>query len=78
MLNKNILQVHVESEVALYNGHLSTEDSHDSMKVTSAADELAAKASTSNVVNDVRDGSKDERDDTSQDTTMETEDSVGK
>lgn len=67
----------MESEVALYNGHLSTEDSHDSMKVTSAADELAAKASTSNV-SDVRDGSKDERDDTSQDTTMETEDSVGK
>ncbi|XP_045109499.1 ATPase family AAA domain-containing protein 2-like isoform X3 [Portunus trituberculatus] len=37
--------IEMGSELSLCNGHLSTEDSHDSMKVTSAADELAAQAS---------------------------------
>ncbi|KAK8734879.1 hypothetical protein OTU49_005708 [Cherax quadricarinatus] len=69
-------EVHVDSEVVLYNGHLSTEDSHDSMKVTSAADELAAQASTSNTMKESRDISKEEREDKVLDTTVETEDSV--
>lgn len=67
-------QVGVESEVALFNGHLSTEDSHDSMRVTSAADELAAKAG--NLTKDTREVAKDDMDDRSLDTTVETEDSV--
>ena len=35
-----------ESEVAVFNGHLSTEDSHDSMKVTSAGDVIFTPQAT--------------------------------
>ncbi|KAK7081664.1 ATPase AAA domain-containing protein 2, partial [Halocaridina rubra] len=65
-------QINVESEVALYNGHLSTEDSHDSMRVTSAVEELAAKASACKLTKDIQ----DDTDDRSLDATAETEDSV--
>lgn len=69
-------EAHLESELALYNGHLSTEDSHDSMKVTSAADELAAQASTSSTVKEPKDSSKEDRDEKIRDALVETEDSI--
>lgn len=62
----------VESELSLCNGHLSTEDSHDSMKVTSAAEELAAQA-TAITLHDMN--TEKEK---MNDTTAEAEDSVGK
>ncbi|XP_042223155.1 ATPase family AAA domain-containing protein 2-like isoform X2 [Homarus americanus] len=72
----NADEVHVDSEVVLYNGHLSTEDSHDSMKVTSAADELAAHSSTSSTIKESRDSIKENKDDKIRDNIMEAEDSV--
>ena len=60
------------SELSLCNGHLSTEDSHDSMKVTSAADELAAQASAMALHETCTEKEK------THDTTAEAEDSVGK
>lgn len=101
--------------MSVYNGHLSTEDSHDSMKVTSAAEELAAqsvstgtgeasttsKTSTAALVGEASTSASSgnistpalattsttavatsssrpkEREDKPQDTTLETEDSVG-
>lgn len=65
-----LFQIQMESEISLCNGHLSTEDSHDSMKVTSAAEELAAQATAMNL----HDVSTEEK---LNDTTAEAEDSVG-
>ena len=59
------------SELSLCNGHLSTEDSHDSMKVTSAADELAAQATVMTLQESCTEKEK------THDTTAEAEDSVG-
>lgn len=72
MLNYHciLFQIQMESEISLCNGHLSTEDSHDSMKVTSAAEELAAQATAMNL----HDVSTEEK---LNDTTAEAEDSVG-
>lgn len=65
-----LFQIQMESEISLCNGHLSTEDSHDSMKVTSAAEELAAQATAMNL----HDVSTEEK---LNDTIAEAEDSVG-
>ncbi|KAG0724334.1 ATPase family AAA domain-containing protein 2 [Chionoecetes opilio] len=70
-VKENSIQIQMESELSLCNGHLSTEDSHDSMKVTSAADELAAQA---NVMVLHESCTETER---THDITAEAEDSVG-